>query len=124
MAKAKKDQDFDESVPDEAEGKIENEWVSIENLESRVQEIVSEGTARRVRIYRPSGELLVDLPLVLGVLAAGFAIWTSAFWTAIGALAAIVGQVRIEVVRDGAPEQETPTSRTKNKVHVEINEED
>ena len=68
-----------------------------------VKDLLAEGRVRQVRIKAPGGEVLVETPLTVGVLAGG-AVALAAPWLAIlGALAGLVARVKVEVVRDAGP---------------------
>ena len=72
------------------------------DLVGRIKALVSEGNVRHVKIKAPGGEVYFETPLTVGVLAGG-AVALAAPWLAIlGAIAALVTRVKVEVVREGA----------------------
>jgi len=74
------------------------------DLVGRIKALVSEGNVRHVKIKAPGGEVYFETPLTVGVLAGG-AVALAAPWLAIlGAIAALVARVKIEIVREGEPE--------------------
>jgi hypothetical protein len=91
----------------------EIEIAGIELLE-QVRKLLAEGNVRQLRIKAAGGEVLLEAPLTVGVIGGG-AVALAAPWLAIlGALAALVASVKIEIVRDG--EAATPAEKSKEKV--------
>ena len=66
-----------------------------DNLLSKVKEIVREGNVRRVTIINEEGEQLIEIPLTVGVVG----ILLLPVWAAIGAIAAVVTNAKIEIQR-------------------------
>ncbi len=67
-----------------------------DTLLTKVKEIVHEGNVRRIRISNEEGEQLVEIPLSVGVVG----VLLLPVWAAIGAIAAVVSDVKIEIERD------------------------
>jgi hypothetical protein len=65
-----------------------------------VKRLIAEGNVRRLIIHKPSGEVLVEVPLTAGVAVSGALTLMAPVLAALGALAALLAQVRVEVVRD------------------------
>jgi hypothetical protein len=73
--------------------------VASNELVDRVKELIREGNVRRLIIKRPDGRTLMEIPLTAGVVAgAALTIWSPVI-AAVGALAAMLAKVKIEVVR-------------------------
>jgi hypothetical protein len=72
-------------------------------LIERIKQLVAEGNVRRLIIKKPSGEDLLEIPLTAGVVAGGAMILMAPVLAAVGALAALLAEVRLEVVR-GTPD--------------------
>ena len=72
-------------------------------LIERIKQLVAEGNVRRLIIRKPSGEDLLEIPLTAGVVAGGAMILMAPVLAAVGALAALLAEVRLEVVR-GKPD--------------------
>ncbi len=66
-----------------------------DELLSRVKELIREGNVRRIIIKNEEGKQLIEVPLSLGVVGA----LLLPVWAAIGAIAAVVTDCTIEVVR-------------------------
>ena len=79
-----------------AEKHTEEFKVSGEQLLSKVKELIREGNVRRIIIKDKEGKTLVEVPLTLGVVGAVFA----PVLAAVGAIAALVTECTIVVVRD------------------------
>jgi len=67
-----------------------------DSLLTKVKEIVHEGNVRRITIFNEQGEKLVEIPLTVGVVG----VLLLPVWAAIGAIAAVVTNARIEIERD------------------------
>jgi hypothetical protein len=84
--------------------KEERTWVEeIEiagsELVERVKELIKEGNVRRLIIRKPSGELLMEIPLTAGVMVGGAFTIVAPVLAALGAMAALIAKVKIEIVR-------------------------
>jgi len=69
-------------------------------LVDRVKELIEEGNVRRLIIRNPEGRTMLEIPLTIGVVAGGALALMWPVMAALGALAALVARVRIEVVRE------------------------
>jgi hypothetical protein len=74
-------------------------------LVDRVKKLAAEGQVRRIRITEPDGDLVLEIPLTIGAVAGGALVLAAPILAAIGALAAFVTRVKIEVVREGDEEK-------------------
>ncbi len=74
--------------------------VSGDDLVAKVKELVREGNVRRIIINNEEGEVLVEVPLTIGVVGVVFA----PVLAAIGALAALVTHCTITVERKDGDE--------------------
>lgn len=70
--------------------------VSGSDLLKKIDEIIKEGNARRIRIIH-EGRPLVDIPLTVGIGVGAITVLTAPVLAAIGAIAALVAEVTIEV---------------------------
>jgi len=81
-------------------------------LVERVKELVEEGNVRRLRIRAQDGDVLIEVPLTAGVAVGGVVTIVAPVLAAIGALAALIADCRVEIVRteaEGPRTQELPT---------------
>lgn len=88
-------------------------------LVQQVKDLFNEGNVRQVRLKASDGDILFETPLTFGVVAGG-AVALAAPWLAIlGAIAAFVTHVKLEVIReadDAEPtEPENPTAEADAK---------
>jgi hypothetical protein len=91
---------------DNKEKKEERTWIEeIEvagsELVERVKELVKEGNVRRLIIRNSKGELLMEIPLTAGVAVGGVVTVIAPLLAALGAMAALLVKVKVEVVRTG-----------------------
>lgn len=82
----------------------ERDWVEeIEvagsDLVDRVKEIVQEGNVRRLIIRNANNDVLIEVPLTPAVVVGGVATIINPILAALGALAALIAKLKIEVVR-------------------------
>jgi len=70
-----------------------------EELIRKIKELLHEGNVRRIIIKDEQGKPYLEVPLTLGVVGAVLA----PVWAAIGALAALVSNFKIEIVRREEP---------------------
>ena len=79
---------------------IEEIEVTGNELVARVKELIEDNSASRIIIRKPSGETLMEVPIVAGAAVGGAAVIFAPVLAAIGAMAALLAQVKIEVVRE------------------------
>ena len=68
-------------------------------LVDRTKELISEGNVRRLIIYNSDDEKLMEVPLTAGVVVGGAFTLLAPVLAALGAMAALIARVKIEVVR-------------------------
>ena len=96
---------------------VEEIEVSGKELVERVRGLIEEGNASRVTIRSHKGEELMTVPVSFGVVAGGLIAFTMPLLAAVGALAALVSKVKLEIVRKvdepaDAPVAEAPELET------------
>lgn len=77
--------------------------VAGDQLVASIKRLAAEGQVRRIRITEPDGDLVLEMPLTIGAIAGGAVVIAAPLLAVIGALAAFVTKVRVEVVRDHPP---------------------
>lgn len=82
---------------------IEEIQVRGAELVERVKALIQEGNVRRLVVRRPSGEALVEIPLTAGVGIAGLLTLMAPVLAALGAMAALIADFRVQIERDGLP---------------------
>jgi hypothetical protein len=71
-----------------------------DQLVQKVKDLLAEGNVRQIRIKASDGDIVLETPLTIGVVAGG-AVALAAPWLAIlGVIAALVTHVTVEVVRE------------------------
>jgi Domain of unknown function (DUF4342) len=69
-------------------------------LVDKVKALIQEGNVRRVVVRRPTGEALVEIPLSAGVGIAGLLTLMTPVLAALGAMAALIADFRVQIVRE------------------------
>ncbi len=75
--------------------------VSADEAVKKIKEVLDEGNVRRIIIQTDEGKTLIEFPLTVGVAAAAGVLLLAPLLAAVGALAAIVTDLRIVVEREG-----------------------
>lgn len=73
--------------------------IAASELVERTKELVEEGNVRRLIIRTPNDEVLLEVPLTAGVAVGGMVTLVAPVLAALGALAALLTRVKVEVVR-------------------------
>ncbi|NNF25440.1 MAG: DUF4342 domain-containing protein [Rhodobacteraceae bacterium] len=81
-------------------GWIEEIEVASDKLVSKVKELAAESRVKRIRVLEPDGDIALDIPLTFGAIAGGAVVIAAPVLAVIGALAAFVSKVKIEIVRE------------------------
>lgn len=84
----KKDTDWKEEI-----------FIAGNQLVDRVKELVAEGNVRRLIIRKPDGECLLEIPLTAGVAVGGAVTILVPVLAALGALAALIKDFKLEIIR-------------------------
>lgn len=78
--------------------------VAGEELVANVKRLAAEGRVKRIRLVEPDGDIILEMPLTIGAIAGGAVVLAAPLLAVIGALAAFVTKVKLEVIRaDAAP---------------------
>ncbi len=85
--------------------------IAASELVGRIKELIAEGNVRRLIIRNQDDEVLLEVPLTTGVAVGGVVTLIAPVLAALGAMAALLTHVKVEIVRDkpsvgdeGAPE--------------------
>jgi hypothetical protein len=73
--------------------------IAASDLVDRTKELIEEGNVRRLIIRNEDDEVLMEVPLTAGVVVGGAVTIVAPVLAALGALAALLTHVKIEVVR-------------------------
>lgn len=90
--------------PEAEKPKNQRDWVEEmevagHELVDRVKALVAQGNVRRLIIRNADDEVLIEVPLTPAVLVGGVATVVSPVLAALGALAALIAKLKIEIVR-------------------------
>jgi hypothetical protein len=93
---------------DSETGKTERTWteeieVAGSELVDHIKELVKAGNVRKVVLRTPDGKMLLEIPLTAGAVAGGVVVLVAPVLAALGAMAALVAKVKVEVIRTDAP---------------------
>ena len=85
-------------------GKNERTWIEeIEvaggQLVDRIKELIAEGNVRRLIIRSAEDKVLLEIPLTAGAVVGGVVTLIAPLLAALGALAALIVKVKVQVVR-------------------------
>lgn len=69
-------------------------------LVDRVQDLVKQGNVRRIIIKNPEDDVLLEMSLTMGAVAGGVLALGAPWLAALGAVAALIARVKIEIVRE------------------------
>ena len=69
------------------------------DLVERVKKLVEQGNVRRLIIKKPDGDVLLEVPLTAGAVVGGTLVLIMPVLAALGALAALLAEVRVVIVR-------------------------
>lgn len=73
-------------------------------LVERIKTLVAEGNVRRLIIRGPEGQSLLEIPLTAGVAMGGVVTVMAPVLAALGALAALIAEFKVEVIREDKDE--------------------
>jgi Domain of unknown function (DUF4342) len=85
--------------------------VAGEELVSRIKHLAAEGQVSRIRLVEPDGDIVLEMPLTIGAIAGGAVVLAAPVLAVIGAVAAFVTKVKLEVVRIGDRPDDKPSTQ-------------
>jgi len=85
---------------DDASNITERVTIAGSELVEYVKRLIAEGNIRRLIIRKPDGDILVEIPLTAGIAVSGALTLMAPILAALGAMAALVAKVQVEIVRD------------------------
>jgi hypothetical protein len=74
--------------------------VKSEEIVEKVKQLIHEGNVRRLIIKDEEGKVYLEIPVTFGVIG----VLIAPMLAAVGAVAALVADLKVEVVRDNEPE--------------------
>jgi len=99
-----------------------NDWqeeilVTGGELVEKVKKLVAEGNVRKLIIRKPDGESLIEVPLTAGVAVSGALTLMAPVLAAIGAMAALVKDFKVEIIRTNHVDEEKTESQQTDDSH-------
>ena len=91
--------DVDHATEEDERTFTEQIEIAASDLVDRTKELIEEGNVRRLIIRNEEDEVLMEVPLTAGVVVGGAVTIVAPVLAALGALAALLTHVKIEVVR-------------------------
>ena len=97
----------DEPRRDKSSWKTFTEEIEVagNQLMEEVNRLLGEGNVRRLRIRSDKGDVFLDIPLTAGAVAGGVVVIAAPWLAVIAAVAGLVAKVKIEIIREEAPEK-------------------
>jgi hypothetical protein len=83
--------------------------INSNDIVAKVKEVIQEGNARRIIIKNEKGESILEIPVTVGVVGALIA----PYLAAVGAIAAVVTNCTVVVVKKDTGKEEAPKDDTK-----------
>jgi hypothetical protein len=97
-----------ESTTSGGQGKqtwVEEIEIAGSQLVERAKELIAEGNVRRLIIRTQDNKAILEIPLTAGVVVGGVVTLAAPLLAALGALAALIAKVKIQIVRTEEPPQ-------------------
>jgi hypothetical protein len=82
--------------------------VKSEEVIEKIKELIREGNVNRIIIKDEDGKTYLEIPVTFGVIGALLAPWLAA----IGAIAAMVGHLKVEVIRSQDPDKPSDSKQS------------
>ncbi len=88
---------------------IEELEIAGDQLIATIKKLLADGNAQRVIVRDAEGREIIAMPLTFGVLTGGVLVLAAPLLAVLGALAALLTKVRLDVVRVTEPTDEAPS---------------
>ena len=69
-------------------------------LVDEIKKLIEQGNVRRIILRKENDEILMEIPLTAGVAVGGVVAFFAPVLAALGAMAALLARVKVQVVRD------------------------
>ena len=79
--------------------RVEEFEVTGDKVVAKIKELLHEGNIRRISLKTEEGKTLIEMPLTFGVAGAAAAAMIAPMWAAVGAVAALVADLKVVVER-------------------------
>lgn len=94
--------------PEKTRTWIEEIEVKGDELVGRVKQLAADNKVKRIRVVEPDGDIALEIPLTYGALAGGAVVIAAPVLAVVGALAALVAKVKIEIVNEEPADKSGP----------------
>ncbi|MXQ07269.1 DUF4342 domain-containing protein [Alphaproteobacteria bacterium GH1-50] len=96
------DQDTDKpaDAPETRDSWTKEIEVAGEELIRRVKQLAADSHVKRIRVVEPDGDIALEIPLAYGAIAGGAVVIATPVLAVLGALAALVAKVKIEIIEE------------------------
>ncbi len=84
-------------------------------LVEKVKQLIDEGNVRRLIIRDQNDKVIVEIPLTAGVAGVALMTWLTPVLAALGAMAALLAKVKVDIVRVEDEEEEEAEAEEKEK---------
>ena len=78
--------------------------VAANEVVDKVKELIQQGNVRRIIIRERDGDVVLEVPLTVGAVAGSVVVLFAPVLAAVGAMAALITKVKIEIIRTDAGE--------------------
>ena len=95
--------DKSKDFKDKSKEFVEQVEVAGDQLVAKVKELIADSSTKRIVIRNQDDKELFSIPMNVGVVGGGIVTLAAPLLAAIGAVAALVSQVKIDIVRDVEP---------------------
>lgn len=92
---------------------IEEIEIAGSQLVEQVKELINEGNVRRLIIRTQDNKVLLEIPLTAGVAVGGVVTLFAPVLAAIGALAALIAKVKVQIIRTEEPDSSSGEDKPK-----------
>lgn len=90
---------------------VEEIEVAGNQLVDRVKQLAEEGNVRRLKIIADDGDVFLETPLNIGLAVGGVVVLAAPWLAILGAIAALVTKVKIEVEREADEDRSEPQNK-------------
>jgi hypothetical protein len=90
--------------------------VASHQLVDEINRLIAEGNVRKLQIRSKQGDVYLNIPVTAGAVAGGVVVLAAPWLALIAAIAGVVANVKLEIVREIAPAAEPPQTSETNDV--------
>ena len=83
-------------------------------LVDEINRLIAEGNVRKLQIRSKQGDVVLNIPLTAGAVAGGVVVIAAPWLAVIGAIAGVVANVKLEIVREEKPDEPAKSAEADN----------